>query len=60
VTLASVTQLSPATRAIIAFHGSGKVLSLTFVRGREAFALDDREAQKLADVLLAERPRVAE
>jgi hypothetical protein len=51
VTLASVTQLSPATRAIIAFHGSGKVLSLTFVRGNTAFALSDSEARRLAEAL---------
>lgn len=59
MTLASVTQLSPATRAVIAFHGSGKVLSLTFVRGNTAFALSDSEARRLAEAL-AESRRVAE
>jgi hypothetical protein len=52
--LASVVKLSPSTRAVLVFHGSGRLLSLHFLRGREAWTLDDREAQKLADAL-AER-----
>ena len=54
--LAAVTQLSNSTRCIVAFHGSGKVQHITFVRGREAFALDDREASKLQLALMQPRP----
>jgi hypothetical protein len=41
---------------VVAYHRSGRVLSVTFVRGREAFALDDREAQKLTEALV-EKPK---
>lgn len=54
--LAAVTQLSNSTRCIVAFHGSGKVQRVIFVRGREAFTLDDREAAKLQLALMQPRP----
>lgn len=57
--LAQVAKLSPATRAVIAYHGSGRILSLTFLRGREAWTLDDREAEKLRAVL-SEQHKVEE
>jgi hypothetical protein len=47
VSAAEVTQLSAATKAVVAFHGSGRVDSLTIVRGRSAFVLDGREAERL-------------
>jgi hypothetical protein len=45
--LAQVTQLSPATKAVVSYHGSGRVDSLTLIRGRQAFVLDGREAERL-------------
>jgi hypothetical protein len=56
---ATVVQLSTSTRCIVAYHRSGKIQHLTFVRGRDAFALNDIEAQKLA-VALAEKPETKE
>jgi len=48
VNTAQVVQLSASTRCVVAFHSSGKVQHVTFVRGREAFTLNDIEAGKLA------------
>ena len=53
--LAQVHRLSPSTKAIAAYHGSGKLLSLTFIRGREAFILSDHEAEKLRAVYEREK-----
>jgi hypothetical protein len=57
VSAAEVTQFSAATKAVVAFHGSGRVDSLTLIRGRQAFVLDGREAERLKVAL---ETRVAE
>lgn len=49
---ARVVDLSQSTTAVLAFHPSGRVLSATFVRGREAFTLSESEAKRLSEALV--------
>lgn len=52
---ATVAELSQSQQAVLSYQPSGKLYSLTLIRGRQAWPMSGNEADKLK-VALSEKP----